>query len=95
MVDGVAGLTVRSSKAFAWLESLNNSIINGLGVFGVILAQGTKMFDRFFVDGLVKGLGELSEGLGRGLANLQGKQVQSYITYAVVFLLFIVFWFFI
>ncbi|GJM60781.1 NADH-quinone oxidoreductase subunit L [Persicobacter diffluens] len=95
MVDGVAGLTVRSSKAFAWLESLNNSIINGLGVLGVILAQGTKMFDRFFVDGLVKGLGELSKGLGRGLANLQGKQVQSYITYAVVFLLFIVFWFFI
>lgn len=66
--------------------------VNVAGISTVTLAYLTNGLDRFIVDGFVNGTAWLISRLGRVTRSVQNGLVQSYITAAVVGLLFILWW---
>lgn len=60
-------------------------IVNGIGRLGRLLSDGLRaFFDEPIVDGIVNGLGALTDGLGGLARKLQTGQGQNYLLFAVM-----------
>ena len=61
-------------------------IVNGIGRLAMQFSELTSVFDRFVVDGLVDGVGWVSDQAGRIARLLQDGRVQSYLLFGMLIL---------
>ncbi|QJW88179.1 NADH-quinone oxidoreductase subunit L [Spirosoma taeanense] len=69
-----------------------DGVVNGAGMWTVVLAHIANGLDRYGVDGLINGVAWLAGRLGQLTRSVQNGRVQSYITVAVVGLLLVLWW---
>jgi NADH-quinone oxidoreductase subunit L len=85
--------TLRLGAATAWFDRrVVDRLVDGLGIFGVVLAHVVAWIDKYFVDGLVNGAAWLAGRFGQLTRSVQAGRVQGYVVAAVLGLLLLVGW---
>ena len=70
-------------------------IVNGIGMFNVIIAHIVRFFDQSVVDGLVNLSARLVGGVGQFTRNIQGGKVQGYFIWVILGMFLILMFYFI
>lgn len=87
---GYTGITKFASKVD---RRVIDPLVNGVGVFSVVLSKLLAILDREIVDGLVNLAGWISRQAGVFLSRVQSPRVQTQIAWMVLTLLVIILWF--
>jgi len=95
VVDGVfVALKKINRKIAIFAAHFDRKVINYFsdlfGVLHIVLAQVVLLFDRFVVDGIVLGTAWISGGIGQLSRSFQTGRVQTYVLWALIFLLVLI-----
>lgn len=75
----------------AWTDRQVDTLVDSLGVSGVVLSRLLAAVDRFVIDGVVNLSSLMAKMLGRFFARIQSSQVQQQLLWMILGLIFILF----
>ncbi|MEO9869263.1 NADH-quinone oxidoreductase subunit 5 family protein [Ekhidna sp.] len=81
-----------STYAFVIDQKVLDRIVHLVGIGGVVLSKIISLIDRFLIDGPVNLIGYLSRLIGRLLANLSSRDLQSQLALLILGLILILSW---
>lgn len=86
------GIYSLSAFMFQLDRRIVDRVIHVAGVGTVVVSKVIALIDRFFVDGPINLFGHLSAFVGRRLAGLSGSDLQTQLTWLLVFVILILSW---
>ncbi len=92
--DQINWVFVRVVYLSGWLDQkVIDRIVEGLGIFGVVIAKLAGWFDQYIIDGMVNLTASLSRLAGNLFTGFQSSKIQIQIAWLLLTLLVILLWF--